>query len=79
MSIESPAQGAEAVTPSDTDELTSVRGILIAGSGTLRVTLHAGDTIDFADGELSKGVIHPMRVRKVHSTGTTLTKIWVFY
>lgn len=60
------------VTKSDSvnDPNGPFRGLLLASSGILRVTMASGQTRDFADGELASGVIHPMNVKRVHSTGT---------
>lgn len=72
------------VTPSDTDNLDTFdgdypRGISIGVAGTLRVTDFAGNTVNFASGELTPGVIHPIRVQRVHADGTTATAIRVYY
>lgn len=72
-----PAQGAVAVTPSDTDELVTVsRGILIGAAGTLHVTMVDGSELTFASGALLVGVVYPLQVRQVHAAGTTATPIY---
>lgn len=78
--LTSPADGAELVTPSDSNELTYVsRGISFAGAGTLTVVMNDNTTITIPSGALSAGVIHPIRVKQVKSTGTTATGIVSFY
>jgi len=54
-------------------------GVRIGAAGTLRVTQIDGAVVDFASGELAAGVIHPISVKIVHSTGTTATPIRVYY
>lgn len=73
-----------AVTPSDTVALSKVNnewpsGLSIAAAGTLRVTQLDGTVVNFASGELAAGVVHPISVKLVHSTGTTATNIRVYY
>ena len=73
-----PATGGKAITPSDTANLEPVtRAILVAVDGAVAV--------EYIDGTqhviplLSAGVMHPIHVRKVLSTGTTATGVNVFY
>nr|NIL95830.1 hypothetical protein [Planctomycetales bacterium]NIP67896.1 hypothetical protein [Planctomycetales bacterium] len=47
--------------------------------GTLRVEDLDGNVVNFADGELAAGIVHPIRVKRVHATGTTATAIKLFY
>ena len=69
----SPAVGAFAVTPSDTVDLAvPARGIYVGASGDLKVDI-GGDAITFVD--IAAGVIHPLNVTRVYSTGTTATNI----
>ncbi len=49
------------------------------GAGTLRVEDLDGNVVNFADGELAAGIVHPIRVKRVHATGTTATAIKLFY
>ena len=70
-------------TPNDSSDVETVnnkfpRGISF-GAGTLRITTLVGNTIDFANGELAAGVIHPIYIRRVHSTGTTASPIKLYY
>lgn len=42
-------------------------------NGTIKVLETNGEARTFADGELTKGVWHPMAISQVFDTGTTLT------
>lgn len=77
--IESNAQGAVAVTPNDSADLTTVptKGIYVGVSGDLKVTLNDGSTVTFVS--LSSGVIHPLAVKRVFATGTTATSVLAVY
>ena len=48
-----------------------MRGIAFSASGDLHVTMYNGEEIAFPDGALAPGVLHPLRIRRVHATGTT--------
>lgn len=64
---------AAAVVPNDSTDLPDItRGIVIGGAGDLTVTMLGGDTVTFT---LVAGVTHPMRLSRIHSTGTTATNI----
>lgn len=69
-----PADGVFIITPSDTENLTqATRGLYVGVAGDVKVDMASGDTITFKT--LSAGIIHPLRVRKVYSTGTNATDI----
>jgi hypothetical protein len=73
-SLDSPIENAFAVTPNDSTDLTiSTRGIYVGSSGALKVTTVRGDEITFTN--LAAGIIHPIRVARVWSTGTTASSI----
>ena len=64
------------ITPNDSADLSEVtRAISFATAGTLRVTMQDGTTINYLSGGLAAGVMHPVGVERVHSTGTTVTGI----
>lgn len=66
------------VTPSDTTVIEPLtRGVLVTVAGALAVEY--ADGTQHTIGEVAQGVIHPMQVRKVLSTGTTATGISVFF
>jgi len=72
--LSAPADNAASVTPHDSNDLSIVtRGIYVGTSGDLKVDLSGGDTVTFAN--IAAGVIHPLRVQRVYSTGTTATDI----
>lgn len=71
--LESPASNAAAVMPSDDQDLTiSARSLYIGNPGDLKVTTVRGDTVTFAG--VPAGIL-PVRVARVHATGTTAGNI----
>lgn len=78
------AVGGMAVTKADSDIVYPVnalfpRGFMVGDAGTVRVTLWDGSVMDYADGELVKGLIYPWAVRRVHSTGTGASLFKVYW
>jgi hypothetical protein len=72
--VSGPAGNAFAITPNDDNEITAVtRAIYIGVEGDLRVTMLGGQTVTFVG--LGAGILHAIRVIKVHATGTTATDI----
>ena len=69
--------GAVAVTPHDTNKITVTRGLYCGVSGDVKVDMLNGDTVTFTG--LAAGVIHPLQVDQVYSTGTTATNIVAVY
>jgi hypothetical protein len=73
-----PAGRAFAVTPDDnTDLTTQTRGIYVGTSGNLKITTVGGDTVTL--NSLAAGVVHAIRVKRVHSTDTTAANIIGLY
>lgn len=69
--LESPITRAAAVVPDDVTDLPHVtRALHVGTGGDLRVTLSGGQAVTFPD--LAAGW-HPIRVARVHATGTTAT------
>lgn len=60
------------VTKSDgtNDPAGPFRGLLLDAAGVLKVTMASGEARTFISGELAAGVIHPMQVLRVWSTGS---------
>jgi hypothetical protein len=70
----SPATIAEAVTPSDSADLTNVsRALWIGGAGNISVIMANGSTVLFSG--IAAGTMLPLRVSRVRSTSTTATLI----
>lgn len=68
-----PAVEAEAVTTSDTVNLTKVsRALYIGVTGDVKVDMATGATVTFK--AVPVGIL-PVRVRRVYLTGTTATNI----
>lgn len=70
------AVGAKSVTL-DADIDTPSRGLIVAVAGNVAVTMANNDRITLP--ALIAGVIHPVSVKKVHTSGTTATGIIVTY
>lgn len=71
--ISDPVAHAAEITPSNGADLPHVTRVLyLGGAGDLRVTMADGSLVTFA--ALSAGW-HPIRVSRVHATGTSATNI----
>lgn len=71
--LESPGYDASPVVPSDSTDLTiTSRAIYVGTSGDLRVTTASGSVVTFANAP--EGML-PMRVSRVHASGTTAANI----
>lgn len=69
-----PVTKGEAVTPSDSTELTNVsRALFVGGSGNLALVLASGDEVTLTG--VTAGSWLWIRVKQVKSTGTTATNI----
>lgn len=77
-SLDGPAIGGVAVTPHDTNELSSYsRALYVGGSGNLTVVMADGSTVLF--NSVPAGTLLPIRCKIVKSTGTAatlITAIW---
>jgi hypothetical protein len=72
--LESPAFNGTAITPSDSIDLSiTARAVFVGGGGNLRVMLAGGDTVTL-NGVIA-GMIYPLRVKRVMSTGTSATNL----
>jgi hypothetical protein len=71
--LTSPATNIEEITPSDVNDLAQLTiGLNVATPGVVRVTTAAGTISDVF---IAPGVIFPLRVRRVWSTGTNATGV----
>lgn len=69
-----PATTGQAVTPSDTVDLTNVsRWLFVGGAGNVVVITSAGTTLTFTG--VAAGTLLPIRVSRVKATGTTATNM----
>lgn len=72
--LDSPAQNAAAVTPSDGADLaTASRGLYVGGAGDVSIVTVGGATVTFA--AVPGGTILPVRAARVRATGTTATNL----
>ena len=68
--LSSPVTAGEMISPNDASDIASVTRCLFVGqSGDAVVTMASGDTITLQN--LQAGNVYPIRVRRVHATGTT--------
>lgn len=79
LNLITPADGCALITPADSDLTTYLRGIAFATAGALKVTMVNGDVVVIPSGALAAGMIHPLRIKRVWSTGTTAASIVGFY
>jgi len=74
----SPAVGAAAVTPADSDlTVFPCRGIYVGGAGNVAIVTPQGDTVTFV--AVPAGSILPVRAKQIRSTNTTATNIVALY
>lgn len=74
--LSSPGSDIFPITPNDsTDLATDARALLVTTSGTIRVTTKDGQQRDIPS--ITAPFILPVRVRRVHSTGTTATVLGI--
>ncbi|MEX0279694.1 MAG: hypothetical protein AB3N13_00740 [Arenibacterium sp.] len=74
VALTAPATKAEVIAPDDANELAYfTRAIYVGSSGNLSVVMLSGDTVTLSN--IQSGVIYPIRVRQVLSTGTTAAGI----
>jgi hypothetical protein len=68
--LTSPAERAEAITPSDTtDLLRATRALYVGAGGDVALQMVSGATVTFTG--MQGGMIYPLRVARVLATGTT--------
>lgn len=70
-SLNSPARSAFAITPSDSIDLPETTRAIYTGVGGTMVCILAGDTTAVTFDSLPAGVVIPLRIRRILSTGTT--------
>jgi hypothetical protein len=72
-----PADEWVPITPSDSTDLTYVpRALYIGTAGALRAVDGTGTTRTIGNAAVG---YHPLRPRRIYSTGTTATDIWALY
>lgn len=81
--VEASGTRAVSITPSDSADLTmtsgvnKTKGVYVGLTGDLKVTMADGSTVTFSS--LSGGIVHPLSVKRIWSTGTTATGIIAVY
>lgn len=79
QNLDSPALYAFSVTPDDTANLeVTSRSLYIGGAGDVSVEM-AGDNSNVIFSSVNSSTILPIRVLKVHATGTTANGIVGLY
>lgn len=72
--LDSPAEDAFAITPSDVENLVRVpRAIYVGSSGAVKLKTKRGTTVTFSG--LTAGSYIAIRCVKVYSTGTTASSL----
>lgn len=56
-----------------------VRGFSFGGTGTLRVTTLGGQVLNYAAGDLLPGMVHPLGVKRIWSSGTSVSRVKVYW
>jgi co-chaperonin GroES (HSP10) len=77
LNVQSSAQKAVDVIPSDATVLAVTKGLYMGATGDVAVTMVDGSQVIFKN--LSGGIVHPLSVTKVKATGTTATNIIAVY
>ncbi len=73
-SLTAPASNGEAITPSDTMQLSRpTRALYVGQGGDVTVEMLGGMTLTFSN--LQGGVFYPIRVTKVLASGTTASNM----
>jgi hypothetical protein len=68
------AESAFAITPDDNNDLANpTRGIYVGSAGDVAVVMVNGESVTFST--LAAGIVHPIGVKRVKSTGTTAANI----
>jgi hypothetical protein len=67
-----PAVTIATVTKSDTtnDPAGPFRGFCMSEAGDIKIRTEKGDDVTLVSGALAAGIIHPLRIVRVFSTGT---------
>ena len=69
-----PGDDGFVITPSDTEDLDiPTRGLYVGVVGDVKVDMISGSTLTFVS--MVAGIVHPLQVRRVYSTGTDATDI----
>lgn len=79
-----PARGGMAITPADSDIVFPAgagfpKAISFGTAGTLSIVTTNGNALTYASGELAAGVLHPICVMRVNTTGTSAVNIKVYW
>lgn len=77
LGLMGPAEGAAAITTSDSAELTYVtRAIYVGTAGDLHVVMDDGSEVTFSG--MAGGVIYPLRVRQVFTDSTATDLVGLY-
>lgn len=80
MNIATTYGRAAAITPNDSVELPAhTRAIYVGGAGTLIVDMSDDAAANITFLAVPAGTTLPLRVRRVHATGTTATSLVALY
>lgn len=71
------AHGAAVITPNDSTEMPITRSVFVGSGGDIKVTMADGQDVTFKN--TNSGLVLPVQVIKVWSTGTTATDLLALY
>lgn len=75
-----PIIGVNSITPDDSNDIDTSKGarsVYVGTTGNVKVTFFDGTVQTLPN--LAAGVHHPMKVKRIWSTGTTASNIFVGY
>lgn len=55
------------------------RGFSVGDAGSVKITMWDGSVLEYVDGELAIGVVHPLAVIQIWATGTNATRFKVYW
>jgi hypothetical protein len=76
--MQDPAANGIAVTPGDSTDIASTRGLYVGGAGDVAV-LFKGGSASVTIAGVAAGTVLPFQVTRVYSTSTTATGIVALY
>lgn len=74
-----PANDVALITKNDSTTFPATRGVSFVTVGDLKVTTAEGTDVVIPSGALAAGIIHPLSITKIFSTGTAAAGFVVYY
>lgn len=67
----SPANSIILCTAADGTSFPPTRGLSFVSAGDIKVDTAEGETVTIPSGSLAAGIVHPLSITRIYSTGTT--------